>query len=299
MISSKKLKNGKKWLKVEKILKHPFRYFISDYQIGLFIGMILSLIIAWQYFAGGLAQIIPKFTFEVFICLFIIALIFPVIIAYEYRKIYTHRVESQMPELLRDIADIKDLGMTLQCAIDMVSTSKLGVLSSELKIASDEVKWGGYSISSALVRMEERIGLVSVKRAISLIVKASEITDNLRDILTIAISDLDHYLKMKSKRFNVSFVYLAVIYLSFGIYLYCSYQLNDSFVASFRDLDVSFDITGNVQDMFRVAIIIGGFSGIMAGQLSSNNILSGLKHTAIFNCLNCALCIHSVISQGV
>ncbi|KAF1076436.1 type II secretion system F family protein [Methanogenium sp. MK-MG] len=277
----KKIEKRKEWLKVEKILKHPFRYFISDYQIGLFIGMILSLIIAWQYFAGGLAQIIPKFTFEVFICLFVIALIFPVIIAYEYRKIYTHKIESQMPELLRDIADIKDLGMTLQCAIDMVSTSKLGVLSSELKIASDEVKWG-YSISSALVRMEERIGLVSVKRAISLIVKASEITDNLRDILTIAISDLDHYLKMKSKRFNVSFVYLAVIYLSFGIYLYCSYQLNDSFVASFRDLDVSFDITGNVQDMFRVAIIIGGFSGIMAGQLSSNNILSGLKHTAIF-----------------
>ncbi len=111
---------------------------------------------------------------------------------------------------------------------------------------------------------------------------ASEITDRLPDILTIAIGDLDHYLKMKLKRFNVSFVYLAIIYLSFGIYLYCSYQLNDAFVASFEEMDVTFDITGNLQDMFRMGIIIGGFSGIMAGQLSANNILAGLKHTVAF-----------------
>jgi len=277
----KKLERRKKWLKVRDILRHPFRFYISDYQIGLFIGMLLSLIVAWQYLSGGLADFFPAFPFEVFICLFVIALTVPVMLAYESRRIYTNRVEAQMPELLRDIADMKDVGMTLQGAVDMVSTSKIGVLSSELKIASEEMKWG-FSTSSALIRMEERIGLVSVKRAISLIVKASEITDHLRDILTIAIGDLEHYLKMKLKRFNVSFVYLAVIYLSFGIYLYCSYQLNGAFVASFREMDVTFDITGNLQDMFRVGIIIGGFSGIMAGQMSANNILAGLKHTAIF-----------------
>lgn len=277
----KKLETRKKWLKARDILRHPFRFFISDYQIGLFIGMLLSLIVAWQYLSGGLADLIPAFPFEVFVCLFVIALTVPVMLAYESRRIYMNRVEAQMPEFLRDIADMKDVGMTLQSAIDMVSTSKIGILSSELRIASDEMKWG-YSTSSALIRMEERIGLVSVKRAISLIVKASEITDHLRDILTIAIGDLEHYLKMKLKRFNVSFVYLAVIYLSFGIYLYCSYQLNDAFVASFKEMDVTFDITGNLQDMFRVGIIIGGFSGIMAGQMSANNILAGLKHTAVF-----------------
>ncbi len=61
--------------------------------------------------------------------------------------------------------------------------------------------------------MEERIGLTTVKRAISLLVKASEVTDYIREILSIAVADLEHYLKMKNKRMNVSFVYLAVIYL--------------------------------------------------------------------------------------
>lgn len=277
----KKIEERKKWLKLADILRHPFRYFISDYSIGLFIGMLLALVVFFLYFTKAFAGIFPEYTLEIFICVIVIAMIAPLMVAYEARRFYVNRVEAQMPEFLRDIADMKDVGMTLQGAITMVSTSKLGVLSSELKIVSEDLKWGA-STSSALIRLEERIGLVSVKRAISLVVKASEITDQLREILTIAISDLDHYLKMKSKRFNVSFVYLAVIYLSFGIYLYCSYQLNDAFVASFVKMNVKFDIAGNVRDMFRVAIIIGGFSGLMAGQLSSNNVLSGIKHTIIF-----------------
>jgi len=277
----KKLEERKQHLKMEDILRHPFRYFISDYSVGLLIGMILALVVFLFYFTKQFAVVFPENTLEVFICVIVIVMIFPLMVAYEARRYYVNKVEEQMPEFLRDIADMKDVGMTLQSAIGIVSTSKLGVLSSELKIVSEDIKWGA-STSSALIRLEERIGLVSVKRAISLIVKASEITDQLREILTIAISDLDHYLKMKSKRFNVSFVYLAVIYLSFGIYLYCSYQLNDAFIASFVKMNVKFDISGNVRDMFRVAIIIGGFSGLMAGQLTSNNILAGLKHTIVF-----------------
>ncbi len=277
----KQIEARKQQIKVEDILRHPFRYFIADYSIGLFMGMILAVVVVVTYFTGLFRTVFPTYTMEVFICITVIAFIIPLMVAYESRRFYVNQVEAQMPEFLRDIADMKDVGITLQGAIAIVSTSKLGVLASELKIVSEELKWGA-STSSALIRMEERIGLVAVKRAISLIVKASEITDQLREILTIAISDLDHYLKMKNKRFNVSFVYLAVIYLSFGIYLYCSFQLNDAFVASFAKMNVKFDIAGNVRDMFRVAIIIGGFSGLMVGQLTSNNLLSGLKHTIVF-----------------
>jgi flagellar protein FlaJ len=189
-------------------------------------------------------------------------------------------VEKQLPTLLRDISDMRDIGMTLQGAIKMISNNKTGVLSSEIKIVSDEIHYGS-SISSALVRMEERIGLITVKRAISLLVKASEVTDALREILAIAISDLDHYIKMKSKRLNVSFVYLAVIYLSYGIYLYSAYQMNVAFISSFASYNITFDISSSKTTMFHIGIILGFFSGIMAGQLSSNSIYAGLKHSTI------------------
>lgn len=277
----KKIESRKQWLKLMDIFRHPFKYYISDYQNGIVLGCMFAMILTLFWLNGILASMFPSFTGEIYISLLIILFMLPILAAYEARKIYVNNVEAQLPEFLRDIADMKDVGMTLQSAIGMVSDSKLGVLSSELKVVSEEMKWGA-STSNALVRMEERIGLVTVKRAISLVVRASEVTDHLREILTIAISDLEHYLKMKNERMNVSFVYTAVIYLSFGIYLYCAYQLNVSFISSFDNFNINFDLSGNLSDMFHIAIILGAFSGIMAGQLSSNNILSGFKHSVVF-----------------
>ena len=143
----------------------------------------------------------------------------------------------------------------------------------------------GAYVKSALVRMEERIGLVSVKRAISLLVRASEITTNLQQIFIIAITDFEHYLKLKRERANTTIIYVMIIYLSFGIYLYTAYQLNVPFLASFQNQNVPLDIAGNVTDMFRIGIILGTFSGIMAGQFSSNSILCGFKHSIVHSFL--------------
>ncbi len=219
-------------------------------------------------------------TMEVLMCVIIIAAALPLMTAYEIRRRYVTKVEKQLPEFLREIADMRDIGMTLQGAVSMISGNKTGVLSSEIKIVTKELSYGAH-LSNALVRMEECIGLVSVKRAISLLVKASEVTDYVREILTIAISDLEHYIKMKSKRLNVSFVYLAVIYLSYGIYLYSAYQMNVAFISSFSSFDITFDLTSNKTDMFHIGIILAFFSGIMAGQMSSNSVLCGLKHSII------------------
>lgn len=276
----KQLNSRTQVLRLLEIVKHPIKFFISDYSIGLVIGCILAGFVFLTYLLGSFATVFPTFTFQALICVMAIAAMFPLMTAYEIRRRYVNRVETQLPEFLREIADMRDIGMTLQGAIFMISGNKTGVLSSEVKVVSEELRYGS-SLSGALVRMEERIGLVSVKRAISLLVKASEVTDYIREILTIAIADLEHYLKMKSKRLNVSFVYLAVIYLSFGIYLYSAYQMNVAFISSFSAYDISFDLTSNKTDMFHIGIILAFFSGIMAGQLSANSILCGLKHSII------------------
>lgn len=276
----KNLESRKRWLRLMEILRHPGTYFISDYTVGAVMGVGLLVALFLSLHSGFFGTVFPTYTLEVFVCLTIIATVVPVMIAYEARRRYVMKVEAQLPEFLAEIADMRDIGMTLQGAIFMISNSKMGVLSHEVTIAAKELELGS-SVSGALVRMEERIGLVSVKRAISLLVRASEVTDYIREILTIAINDLEHYIKMKTKRLNVSFVYLAVIYLSFGIYLYSAYQLNVAFISSFSAYDVTFDISTNVREMLHIGIILGFFSGIMAGQLSSNSVLAGLKHVCV------------------
>jgi len=276
----RQIKKRKKLLKIKEIFRHPLKFFIADYSIAAVMGGILALIILYLWYVGIFADIFPAFTLQVLLSSLIIAAIFPLMAAYELRNRYVTRIEKQLPEFLREIADMRDIGMTLPGAIGMIAGHKSGVLSTEISIVAEELKYGS-SLSGALVRMEERIGLTTVKRAISLLVKASEVTDYIREILSIAVADLEHYLKMKNKRMNVSFVYLAVIYLSFGIYLFAAYEMNVAFISSFSSFNISFDLTANKLDMFHIGIILAFFSGIMAGQLSSNTILAGLKHSIV------------------
>ncbi|WFN37346.1 type II secretion system F family protein [Methanomicrobium antiquum] len=297
IIDDKFLKNlqaKKQAIKIKSILRNPLRYYVSDYQYGLVFGMLLAFVVLLLHMNGFIAEIFPDYSFEAFICIMLIAFMLPITFAYEARNWYLKRFESQLPGFLREISDMKDMGMTLQSAIHIIAQSKIGVLTSEVKIASEEIKMGT-SVSGALYKLEERIGLVSVKRAISLVIKASEITDHLREILAIAVGDLEHYLKMKNERFGVSFIYVAIIYLSYGIFLYSAYQLNVSFVESFKDFDINFNLAANISEMFHISIILGFFSGIMAGQLSSNNILAGLKHSMVF--MAASLVLFAVIIQ--
>lgn len=278
---TRRIESTKSMIRFQEILRHPLRHYIADYRFGAILGGLFAVAVVILFLNGTIAAVVPKYPFEVFICLLCTAALVPVTVAFELRRRYVNRVEDQIPDFLRELADLKDIGMTLQGAIHLISNSKLGLLSSELRVVSDEVRWGS-PVASALVRMEERIGVLMIKRAISLIVRASEVTDYIRDILMIAIGDMEHYLKMKRERFTTSFAYIMIIYLSFGIFLYTAYVLNVSFITSFEKLNTTIDISGNILDMFRIAIILGLFSGIMAGQLSAANIMAGFKHSVLF-----------------
>lgn len=276
----KEVEGKRKRYKLENLIKNPFRTFISNFNIGLCIGIVAALIVTLLFMNGNLTEWFPINCFEIFICLAAIAGMTPIALAYEGRNWFVNDVENHTPEFLRQLVDMKDIGVTLQAAIGLISSSKLGVLSQELVMTTEAIKRGETTVN-ALVRMEERIGLVSVKRAMSLLVKASEVTDSIKDVLIIAINDFEHYLKMKKDRFNISITYVMIIYLAVGIYFYTAYSLNVSFVASFVNFNIQFDTGGNLTDMFRIGIVLALFSGLMAGQLSSNSVLAGFKHAIL------------------
>ena len=276
----KYVETRRKWMKLANRLKDPVRMYISDYNYSIVLTVVFAVIVCVVYYFADISMIIPNPSLEIFICLFLMISCIPVSLAYEGRNWFVNSVEHHTPEFLRQLVDMKDVGVTVQAAIGLISQSKLGVLSQELVLTSEDIRRGS-TPSSALVRMEDRIGLVSVKRAISLLVKASEVTDYIKDVLIIAINDFEHYLKLKKDRFNVALVYVMIVYLSVGIYLYTSYSLNVSFIASFARFDLAFDTMGNLTDMFRIGLVLSFFSGLMAGQLSSNTILAGLKHAIV------------------
>lgn len=284
----KRIEDNKRKNYYLSLLRHPFRTYIRSYYYGIALGGLIAGIIALVWLTGGFETLIPHDRMETVICLMIIGFMAPVAISFEGRRWYVRNIEEHLPDFLRELSDMKDIGITLQEAIHRISGAKLGVLSSELSVASRDIESGAY-VNSALVKMEERIGLVSVKRAISLLVRASEITTNLKQIFIIAITDFEYYLKLKRERSNTTIIYVMIIYLSFGIYLYTAYQLNVPFLSAFKGMDVSVDTAGNLTEMFRIGIILATFSGIMAGQFSSNSVLAGFKHSILLLAATIAL----------
>ncbi len=272
------------------LLKHPFRTYIRSYYYGLGLGSFFAVIVALVWLTGGFDVLIPHDQMETVLCIMIMVFMAPVAISFEGRRWYVRNIEEHLPDFLRELSDMQDIGITLQGAIQRIAGAKLGVLSTELSVASRDIQSGAY-VNSALVKMEERIGLVSVKRAISLLVRASEITSNLKQIFIIAITDFEYYLRLKRERSNTTVIYVMIIYLSFGIYLYTAYQLNVPFLTAFKGMNVSVDTAGNLTDMFRIGIILATFSGIMAGQFSSNSVLAGFKHSIVLLAATIALFI--------
>ncbi len=277
----KSIDNRRRLLKIARVLKNPLKYYLSSYYYGIIMGMVIVVVIVILYITGILQVLFTHFPVESSFSLAIAVFIIPILISYEVRRLYVKLIESQMPDFLRELSNMKDIGLTLQGAINLISKTKIGVLSSELLVASEEIS-RGLSTVKALHKMEGRIGVVSVKRAISLVVRASELTDYIREILHIAVNDFEHYLAMKYARFNKAFVYVMVVYLSFGVFLYTVYALNVSFISSFQNFNLPIDTSSNKLDMYRISITLGISSGLLAGKLSSNSIFAGLKHVAIF-----------------
>jgi len=216
--------------------------------------------------------------FESFLVLLLVFSCIPLLVAFEYRARLVRRVEKDIPNLLREILNLKDVGVSLHEIVRIVKDSKIGILSRELRFAHAEMEWGE-TVIDALVEVVNRIGTASIRRVISLLINASQATENLREVLLTTVEDFEFGLKLKTERFVSGFSYLFIVYLSFYIFLYTIYSLNTSFLASFAQFGVS---VYGLDLMYRISIVLAIFSGIIAGQMENGNVLHGLKHMCIF-----------------
>lgn len=82
----KQLQNRKQLLRLFEIIRHPIKFFISDYLIGLIIGCTLAGFVFLSHLLGSFATIFPTFTMQVLICVMMISAMIPVMLAYEIRR---------------------------------------------------------------------------------------------------------------------------------------------------------------------------------------------------------------------
>lgn len=234
---------------------------------------------------------------------FMIAIL-PFTVLWEAGQRRIRKIDAQVPEFLKRLASINESGLTLDKAIKMLLRSNLGVLNTEIKRMSSDLDWGA-SIKDALVRFEYRVNTFSIRRIVTLIVKASDSTHNIKDILHIAADDAQATNSLREGRVADMLIYMAIVYLSLFVFLYIAYVLIATFLplipaSTMPGGGMPQSVTGSPSSMtgmlptgasgnsamvrllmYHMVLLQGLFSGIIVGVMGEGKAYAGLKHSII------------------
>ena len=206
-------------------------------------------------------------------------------------------IERRLPDFLRDVAEAGRFGMTLAEAIVVSSSGRYGKLTPEIKKMAAQISWG-VPATEALRLFSERVKTPMTGRIVSIIVKSSDAGGDVADVLTMVSHDAKEAQLTEDERRITMSTYIAVIYISFLVFLVTIWILNATFLPRMREASESLQGAStaiesplaanlpseifNIKVAFFIAVFVHGLGdGILAGVLDNGRIPNGLKHSFI------------------
>ncbi|MCK5024671.1 MAG: type II secretion system F family protein [Thermoplasmata archaeon] len=210
-------------------------------------------------------------------------------------------IEKRLPDFLRDVAEAGRFGMTLADAIVVASSGRYGSLTPEIKKMAAQIEWG-VPAGETLRLFAERIDTPLVNRVVTIVVKASDAGGSVADVLTMVAHDTKEEQLSQAEREIQMSTYLAVIYISFFVFLVTIIILNLTFLPKIRiagtnvalaaeEAGIAGGVGGASLDvssipMIQIAFFLASMvhavgDGIMAGVLQNGSIANGMKHSVI------------------
>jgi flagellar protein FlaJ len=206
------------------------------------------------------------------------------------------KIETRLPDFLRDVAEAGRFGMTLPDAIIVASKGRYGPLTDEIKKMASQLEWG-VPVAQALQLFEERVPTPLVRRVVSVITRANEAGGNVADVLTmVAHNARESQLSYAARRITM-LTYVTVIYISFFVFLFvvlvlaadflpamvtAGQKVASSSISSGGAVSLEFQYIPILFLAFLVAIIAHAIGdGVMAGVLYNGRIADGLRHAVI------------------
>ena len=207
------------------------------------------------------------------------------------------QIERRLPDFLRDVAEAGRFGMTLADAIVVSSSGRYGRLTPEIKKMAAQISWG-VPATEALRLFAVRVKTPMVQRVVAIIVKSSDAGGDVADVLTMVSHDTKENQLTEDERRIAMSTYIAVIYISFLVFLVTIWILNATFLPKMLEASGALEggttavvsplaqnlpeVVYNIRIAFFVATIVHGLGdGILAGVLDNGKIPTGLRHSFI------------------
>ncbi len=296
---------------LESVLSRPAAY-ISERPIRvLTVSVPAALLTVGGLIAAGLVTpsveaIIAapvRTTGLVFVLPFVIAAT-PLAVLHEQRAQWERSVVSRFPDVLNQLSTANEMGLSVANAMDLVARRTEGPLAAELRLTANDSYWGG-DFSDAIGRLAERIANPQAARTLRLVQTANRVSGNIHQVLDVAARDATNAARMRRHRQQEMRPYTIVVVITFVIYLAIILTLDVTYLSVFAeiteelpetaDLPVQF---GAVESgvyrtvLFHSALVQAVGSGLIAGKMGEDSLLSGLKYSI-------ALVVITIVAYGL
>lgn len=216
----------------------------------------------------------------------------PVSLLHERRTRQRRRLIDRFPDLLELLANTNRMGVEITESVRTVAQWAGGEFGRELKKVENDIRWNA-DTPGALLRFADRIAVPQLSRTMKLVTEGSRMTSNLYEVLDIAAQDTRAHIRMEQNRQRELSTYLAIVIIGFLVYLFVIAIISQAFLDPISELSAQAAASGSAArsaitpavpaDAFRViffhsALLQGVGAGLLAGKLTQNSTLSGLKY---------------------
>ncbi len=277
-------------------IRHPLESFINNVNLTL----IVTVPIAILYSVITFLQV-PHYTntelyvsvIDDHIAIALLVVLIPYAVFYGIWAKKVLGIQELIPDFLERMAGINQSGLTIAQGIAIMVNTNLGLISYEIRKIKKDMDWGA-NFTEALVRFEERVSTPSIARTVTLITKASEMSGQIGEVLSIAAADAKMTEMLKKERHAEMFIYTVIVYLAFFVFLFVVAVLTMQFLPVLANISTQgITATGILSGIGAISIATFGrllyhacliqafFSGLIAGQMGESSLAAGVKHACV------------------
>jgi hypothetical protein len=220
----------------------------------------------------------------------LLALVPPAVVGYTNSQ-HTRTVGRNIPKFLTDILQATDSGMTLPASLAEAAKSDYGPISKEIGIAMTKFSMG-YDFKHSLAAAAKRLHHPRAPQLAMILSEAYSAGGKVHDVLTSSsglYATLEEYEEDRQTQLRP---YTLLVYISLGVYFIVVFISMGEFLNQVTKLVGSVS-TGSsflqkppplsyyASIFFWTGVFESVFGGLVAGKISDNSGLTGLRHSVI------------------
>jgi flagellar protein FlaJ len=248
------------------------------------VAWIASIAIAIAIIVFAYFVFLGSTTFDEFVFFAVIIAVFPSAILNYIDFRWRKAIDEHLPDLFRSIVQAQETGMTLPQALEETSKRDYGPLTAELRKMTAQISWG-MSFEDALFALGNRVNTVLVQRTVPMIIEASHSGGRVEKVFDPMGKFIQTTLLLEKERRTQTRPYIAIIYVSFFVFLFTIILLFRSFFFSIEGSPILGTAVMSASEMHRIFFhmtsIQGFFGGLIAGKMGEGTVNAGLKHSLI------------------